>query len=125
MQRTTALSVEELSFLVALFCRVNECKPGPMRAHLSPTAREAFDAAVELVDANDKLVRALRRAPETLADGVFKLEEPKGILGRIFKAKDDDAPELASPSQPTKLRSQEEQRRLEEARALVDEAFGK
>ena len=123
----TALSLEELSFMTALFCRVNKLDPRKARGALPPTQREALDEAVELVDANEKLVRTLRRTPELLADGVFELEAPKGLLGRLFRSRDEeDAPAPAPASKrPATRRSDEEQRRLDEARALVEEAFGK
>jgi hypothetical protein len=124
----TALSLEELSFLAALFCKVNDVKPARLRANVPPTQREAFDEAWSIVEANDKLVNTLRRTPELLVDGVFTLEGSKGLLGRLFGSKSEvDAPVKISQERApaSRERSTEEQRRLEEARALVDEAFGK
>lgn len=127
VHRGTALSLEELSFLVALFCSVNAEKPGRLRANLAPMQREAFGAAWSVVRANAALVRTLRDTPELLVDGVFTLEGSKGLLGRLFGARSEgDAPPANEVApRPSRARDPEEQRRLEDARALVDEAFGK
>lgn len=120
MHQGTALDVDALGAMLALFCAVNGIKPAKAAKHLQPTAREAFDEAWRLVDSNPELVRKLKKTPELLVGGAFELEPPKGILERLFSKKsEDDAPVSA----PRKERSAEEQRRLEEARALVDEAF--
>jgi hypothetical protein len=123
--RHTHLSVEELGVMLALFTRLHGLKPGHARAHLEATQVEAFDEALAWVDSNSALVADLGNRPELLADGVFKIEPVKGLLGRLFSGSktSKDAPELTPVSRRTP-RSAEEQRRLDEARALVDAALG-
>ncbi len=120
----TFLGVEELALANALFVRVTDRKPGSVRRHLDVTQREAFDLALDWVDGQPKLVKSLTNAPESLADGIFSLEEKKGFLSRILATKKPDD-ELAAPStpRPAKERSEEERRRLAETRALVEEAL--
>jgi hypothetical protein len=123
--RHTHLSVEELGVLVALFTRLHGLKPGHARAHLEATQVEAFDEALAWVDSNSAIVADLGNRPELLADGVFKIAQVKGLLGRLFSRSkaSREAPELTPVSRRTP-RSAEEQRRLDEARALVDAALG-
>jgi hypothetical protein len=120
------LGVEELALACALFVRATNRKPGAVRKHLQVTQREAFDIALDWADGQPKLLRALTNAPESLADGVFALEEKKGLLGRLFARKRDDAmPDdlpISSVARP-KERSEEERRKIAETRALVDEAL--
>lgn len=121
----TFLSVEETATALALFVRAWDKKPGTVRKHLQVTQREAFDAALSFVDSQPKLVRALTEDPESLADGIFLLEEKKGFLSRLLSSKksDDDEMPVALPARPAKQRTPEELRRLAEAKALVEEAL--
>ena len=71
-------------------------------------------------------MRTLTNDPATLADGVFKLEEKKGLLSRLLSRKpDDDMPEMnpASAAPRAKERTEEERRRIAETKALVEEAL--
>jgi hypothetical protein len=78
------------------------------------------------VDSNGAIIDALRDRPFSLADGVFAIEPPKGLLGRLFRKKDETpSAESAPASRPRRERSAEELRRLAETRALVEEALGK
>lgn len=120
--QATFLEVEELAFALALFVRVTSVKPSRVRSHLEITQREAFDAALGWVDGQPTLVRSLRDRPETLADGVFALEEKKGFFSRLFARKPDD--DVADVIVKPRARSEEERRRIAEAKALVDEALG-
>jgi hypothetical protein len=123
--RGTFLGVEELALATALFVRAWDAKAGAVKKYLEPTQREAFDAALAWVDAQPKLVRALAESPETLEDGVFDLEEKRGLLSRLFARKqEDDAPDAieATPSKRPE-RTEEELRRIAETRALVEEAL--
>jgi hypothetical protein len=118
----TFLSVEELALATALFVRASDKKPGTVRRHLEVTQREAFDGALDWVDGHPSLLAALTDHPESLEDGVFVLEEKKGLLSRLLSRKrDDDAPE--SIPVRAKERTEEERRRIAEAKALVEEAL--
>lgn len=121
----TFLGVEELALACALFVRVTDRKPGSVRRHLEVTQREAFDLALDWVDGQPRLVRTLTNDPATLEDGVFALEEKKGLLSRLLSRKrDEDEPPLAMPaSRPVRERSAEELRRIAETKALVEEAL--
>jgi len=123
----THLSASEHGVLLALFTRLHGLKPGQARAYLEATQREAFDEALEWVDSNSALVSDLGTRPEMLADGVFKIEPVKGLLGRLFSGSKaaNPLPEIAPVSSRRKPRTAEEQRRLDEARAMVDAALGK
>jgi hypothetical protein len=122
----TFLGLQELALACALFVRATDRKPGVVRRHLEVTQREAFDAALDWVDGQPKLVRALTKSPETLADGIFRLEEKKGLLSRLLTRKrDDDMPDAIPVStRPAVVRTEEERRRIAETRALVEEALG-
>jgi len=122
MRQATHLSLEEHAHLLALFCRVHDHKPGAARAHLETTQKEAFEVALAWVDSNPDIVQALREHPETLADGVFQIAETKGLLGRLF-GKKPVAPEPIAPKSKRPARTEAEERRLAEARALVEEAL--
>lgn len=119
----TFLEVEEIALALALFVRAWDKKPGSVRKHLEVTQREAFDTALAWVDGQPKLVRDLTDFPASLEDGMFELEEKKGILSRLFTGRrDDDAPPASIPVR-AKPRSEEELRRIAETKALVDEAL--
>jgi hypothetical protein len=121
----TFLGVEELALACALFVRTTDGKPGSVRRHLEVTQKEAFDLALDWVDGQPKLVRALTSDPESLADGIFTLEEKKGLLSRFLTRKrEDDMPDASAPvSVKPKQRSEEELRRIAETKALVEEAL--
>ncbi len=119
----TFLETEEIAFALALFVRAWDKKPGAVRRHLEVTQREAFDAALAFVDGQPNLVRALAERPETLEDGIFELEEKKGLLSRLFSRKPDDEPPTSIAPSKRAPRTEEEQRRLAEAKALVEEAL--
>jgi hypothetical protein len=127
----THLSVEEMTVALALFANVHGFKPGVVRAHLDTTQRDAFAEATRWVDSNPELVASLCERPEVLTDGIFKIEPIKlmaGLFGRIFARRASLAPDdLASlPAAPPRrtARTAEEQRKLDEARALVNAALG-
>jgi len=122
----TVLGVEELALAVALFVRVHDRSAGAVKKHLDVTQREAFDEALAWVDSQPKLVRALEKEPETIEDGIFQLEEKKGVFARLLaRRRDDDLPTPAdlAPQSKRPARSEEELRRIAETRALVDEAL--
>lgn len=122
VQVGTELSVAEQCVLLALTCAVNGWKPRKARAHLEPTQAELLDEAVAWVESNDHLVDALKTHPESLADGFFEIKPVRGFLGRLFKKKSSEA-DLAPAPAAKKTRSAEEERRLAEAKRLVEEAL--
>jgi hypothetical protein len=123
--QATFLDLEEIAVGLALFVRVTDKKAGVVRRHLEITQKEAFDAALAWVDGQPALVKALAERPETLEDGVISFEEKKGFLSRLFtrKAADDLGSLAATVRARPRERSEEERRRLAEARALVDDAL--
>lgn len=124
--QATFLSVEELALAVALFVRVTDAKPGRVKKHLAVTQREAFDNALSWVDDQPKLVKTLTDEPETLEDGVFVLEEKKGLFGKLLgrKRSEEDDLDLVPISKPKpSTLSEEERRRIAETKALVEEAL--
>jgi hypothetical protein len=122
----TFLDTLELALACALFVRVMDRKPSSVRRHLEVTQREAFDIALDWVDGQPKLVRALTKDPETLADGVFALEEKKGFFSKLLSSRkrdDDDLLDGVPVVSRAKPRSEEELRRIAETKALVEEAL--
>ena len=126
VRQGTHLPVEDLAVALALFVRVHAQKPSSARAHLETTQREAFDEALRWVDSNPALVEALRSHPETLSDGVFRLEPARGILGRILAKRRDATPTEADLAKAKKrsTRTEAELLRIAETKALVEEALG-
>jgi hypothetical protein len=121
IRRSTALSLEESTLMLALFCAVSEVKPSKARAHLEPSQREALAESIDLLSCNPKIIAALREAPETLADGHFAIAREKGLFGRLFSR--NETPELDAPVKRRAPMSEDEKRRLAEAKALVEEAL--
>jgi hypothetical protein len=121
IRQATHLCVEEHATLLALFCRVHDAKPSLARPHLGATQREALDSAVVWIDSNPNVVQALKLHPGSLADGLFPIERPKGLLGRLFGRK---PPQLEPAPTKRRARTEAEERRLAEAKALVDDALG-
>ncbi len=121
IRRSTALSLEESTLMLALFCAVTDNKPSKARAHLEPSQREAFADALDFVSCNGKLVRALQQAPETLADGHFAIAHEKSLFGRLFGKSEE--PGLEAPLKKRPPMSEDDKRRLAEAKALVEEAL--
>jgi hypothetical protein len=124
MAQATVLSVEEATVALALFCAVHDVKPSTARAHLGATQREAFDLAMAWTESNPYVVESLRDRPAVLEGGLFTLEPVRGLLGRWLHKRKMDR-ELRSPdAAPAAPVSDDKRRRLEEARALVDEVLG-
>jgi hypothetical protein len=112
--------------LLALFARVHGVKHSSVQPHLETTQRDAYAEARAWVDSNTKLTTTLREYPERLVDGVFALEPVRGLLGRLFSRSRDDEVTIEPSTERAKVtrtRSEDEQRRLAEAKALVDEAL--
>jgi hypothetical protein len=123
MAQATRLAVEELAVGLALFLAVHDVKTSGT-AHLGATQREALDGATSWVESNPALIEALRDRPEWLETGLFDLEPVRGLLGRWMHKRKVDK-ELRAPAAPRRAPlSDDKRRRLEEARALVDEVLG-
>ncbi|HLK41567.1 MAG TPA: hypothetical protein VKU41_32690 [Polyangiaceae bacterium] len=118
MAKATVLPVDEIATALALFVAVHQQKAGAARAHFGATQRDAFDAAWDWVDSNGALVAALRETPEILAGGLFEVQPVRGLFGRWFARR---SPPPAVPGRAPV--SADRQRRLDEARALVDEVL--
>jgi hypothetical protein len=121
MHQATRLSVEEHAVALALHLRVHGSKPTTARAHLETTQREAFDEALRWVDSNRLIVETLRERPAELTRGEIVFESARGIFGRMFARK---SPAEVVVARPKRERSEDELRRLAEAKSLVDDALG-
>lgn len=120
IHRGTALATEELAALLAFFCAVNEMPGRAAKKHLGATQGEAFDEAWAFVERNEALVRKLREAPELLEGGAFSFDEKRGgLLSRLFSSREEAVAPVSK-----RVRDPEEERRLAEARALVEEELG-
>jgi hypothetical protein len=127
MARSTALSVEEAAVGLALFLKLHGERPSRARKYLGATQREAFAGACDWVDSNAELVERLRESPSTLVGAGITMEPVRGIVGSwlhwraVKRQKQVPAPLRAAPPPPL---SDEKRRRLEDARALVEDVFG-
>lgn len=130
--QVTTLACGELAVPYALFAKVAGVPRRAALKELGVTQREVAAAALDVLDANDRLIASLSRAPERVAAGLFELGEAKPGLLRLFAGKRRDAedvdgvPSLAelqrlAPAAPAKPRPVDPKR--DELRALVDEAF--
>jgi hypothetical protein len=125
MARATALSVEEAAVALGLFVAVVGRRSSEARAHLGTTQREALDVALAWVESNPLLVETLRDRPALLADGHVELEPVRGALSRwLHKRRMEKELRAAPPARPRAEPSSDRERRLAEARALVDEVLG-
>ena len=124
MAQATLLSVEETAVALALFVAVHGIKPSAAQAQLGATQREALDLALSWTESNPLLVEALRDRPVLLASGLFQLEPVRGLVGRWLHKRKVDKEQSAPPAPAAAPISDDRRRRLEEARALVDEVMG-
>jgi len=117
------MSVEESTVALALFAAVHDVKQSTAQSHLAATQRESLDLAFAWVESNPTIVRALRETPVILASGLFSMEPVRGLVGRWLHRRkvDRDVTPAAVTQAPV---SEDRRRRLEEARALVDEVLG-
>jgi hypothetical protein len=127
MARNTALPVEEATVGLALFLAVHGESRSKARKYLGATQREAFAGACDWVDSNPALIERLRESPSTLVGSAITIEPVRGAFGNwlrwrgVKREKQVPAPSRAAPSPPM---SDDKRRRLEEARALVEDVFG-
>jgi hypothetical protein len=124
MASATALSVEETAVALALFVNVHAVSPSEARANLGATQRDAFDLALAWAESNPLLVEGLRDRPALLEAGVIEIEPPRGLLGRWLYKRRLDRELRAPPSMARPPPTDDQRRRLEEARALVEEMQG-
>jgi hypothetical protein len=122
MTQATELSVEEAAVALALDVAVQGHKIAEARRYLDATQREALDLAEAWAESNPWLIETLRDRPEALTDGRFAIEPLRGPLGRWLHKRQLEK-DLAAPRAPSPAMSEEKRRRLEEARALVDEVL--
>jgi hypothetical protein len=120
--RATVLSVEEAAVVLALFVAMHGASESDARRHLETTQREALDHAWAWVESNPLLVETLRDRPALLESGTFDIEPVRGLLGRWLHKRGLEKA-LRAPLAPRAPISEAKRRRLEEARALVEEAF--
>jgi hypothetical protein len=120
MVRGTALSVEEAAVALALFVGAHGVPESEARGHLRPTQREAFDIALGWTASNPRIVASLRQGPALLEAGGFDIEPARGLLGRWLHKRKLERELQPRPSTGRPARSADQQRRFEEARALVD-----
>jgi hypothetical protein len=121
--QATHIPVGSHAALLAMFCRVHDVKPSVARAHMETTQTELFDEAVRWADSNPALLEAMTLHPESLVDGVFPIEQTKGFFSRLFGAKPAKGLEPAAAPVSKRARTPEQERRLAEAKAMVDEAL--
>lgn len=116
----THLGVDALAAATALFVCVHGKKPGLLRKHLEITQREAFDEAMAWATRNEALIESLRADPASVAAGFFELHGKTSILDRLFRRGRQEPAQVAVPQ---RARSEEEARRIAEAKALVDDVL--
>jgi hypothetical protein len=124
MTQATALTVEESAVALALFLALHGVKASRASAHLEATQAEALDLALAWTESNPLIVEALRDRPELLAAGAFDLEPVRGLVGRWLHKRKVDKELRAQAPAPAAPLSDDKRRRIEEARALVDEVLG-
>jgi hypothetical protein len=122
--RATALSVEETAVALALFVTLHGIDGADGSAHLHTTQGEAFDLALVWVASNPFVVDALRDRPALLEAGAFDIEPARGLLGRWLHKRKVERAMRPAPVAAQPARSEQQRRRFEEARALVDEVLG-
>ncbi len=125
MAQATVMPAEEMAVALALFVAVHDHKVSHARKHLGATQREAFDVAQDWVESNPLLMESLRERPERLAAGAIDFDPVRGVLGQwLHKRKLERAFRPPPPAGPSTLTAEQQRRleRLEEVRALMDEA---
>ena len=126
VHQATHLGLEELALALSLFVREHDIKPARARAHLETTQREAFDEALAWLDSNPEIIAALKKNPRVLAEGIFTIAPVRGLFGRFLAKRRAGEPSLGElvGARKTRARTAEEEKRLAETRALVEDALG-
>lgn len=132
VSQVTTLSCGELAVPYALFVKTSGLTRRAALKELGVTQREVVTQALDVLDANDRLVASLGRAPERVAAGLFELGEAKPGLLRLFGGKRKETDEDGLPSLddlerlapvPAAPKPRPADPKRDELRALVDEAF--
>ncbi len=111
-------------FTLDLFGGLHDCPR--RRRHLETTQRAAFDVAHDWVESNPMLLEELRDRPQILEGGVFDVEPVRGVIGRWFhKRRLEREMRAVATAPPPIAMTDDKQRRLREARALVDESWAR
>jgi hypothetical protein len=124
LARTTVLSVEEVAVALALFFAAHGTLSSEARAHLGATQRAALDTATDWVESNPLLIETLRERPAVLEAGTFDIEPIRGPIGRWLHKRRLEKELRPAQVTPRSTMTEERRRRLEEARALVDDVLG-
>ncbi|MBV9949924.1 MAG: hypothetical protein JOZ69_23985 [Myxococcales bacterium] len=125
--QVTSLRASELAIALALFLAVHGHPASACRSHLETAQREALGGAIDWAASNEHLVGMLRDQPALLETGLFELEPVRGPLARWLHRREAGrvAAQAPVPSSATRpARSEDQRRRFEEARSLVDEVLG-
>ncbi len=121
MAQATVTPVEEMAVALALFVAIHGHKVSEARKHLGATQREAFDVAQDWVESNGALVATLRDRPAELAAGAIDFEPIRGLFGQWLHKRRLESVLRARPAKKSTTLTAEQQRRLAEVRALMDE----
>jgi hypothetical protein len=124
LARTTVLSVEEVAIALALFFAAHGTRSSDARAHLGATQRAALDIATDWVESNPLLVETLHERPAVLEAGTFGIEPVRGPIGRWLHKRKLERELRPARVAARSTMTEERRRRLEEARALVDDVMG-
>ncbi len=84
--KVTAMGPTELGFALGLFLATGGHSFKPALRELEVTQKDALNQAKEIIDSNKTLLTTLTEAPDRLAEGKFKLEEPTPWLLRALGA---------------------------------------
>jgi hypothetical protein len=118
VQRATALGCDELAGLFALSLAREGHSVKAALGELATTQRAVLKQAVEVVDESRTLVELLKKHPERVARGAFRLREGGGFFSRLFGKRPAAAPDLAE-REAAALRALERGASVEELHALV------
>lgn len=131
----TVLPVEELSTALAIFCYLHRVPVRLARSHLEPTPKALFDEADLWARSNAGVVRLVRDDPKALEADSYSLSAARGWLSRVLGLGRARGPSVPTDEELEKMaqklpsgrtaakRDPEKEQRLEEIRALVDEAL--
>jgi hypothetical protein len=134
------MPVEDVTLALAVFCKLHNVQERAASKHLELTPRECFDEAMVWASSNVSVIRRLRSAPQAIKADEFQLSEARSWLSRALgiggrkaaRSVDEELAEmerqamrgrLPAGSGGAKKKSAEDEKRLAEIRALVDETL--